>query len=301
MADQIKLGATLSLSDIGGDPETVLAFAHAAEALGYNHLCAPDHVLGVNVASRPDWGKRNTSADLFHDPFVLFGFLAAATQNIEFSTQVLILPQRQTALVAKQAASVDVLSGGRFRLGIGVGWNAEEFIGLGENFSDRGARSSEQVDVMRKLWADDHVTFNGKWHTIPDAGINPRPGSGGIPVWFGGHHDQTLRRIAEKGDGWIMLEHAAGPDATAALDKLRDYIRAAGRDPADIGVEVWMSSVGSPDSWREEVRFWKDAGVTHITCNNSFGRYHHRRLPERSLASHIDGIERFRDAVQPLL
>lgn len=298
MADRIKLGAALPLSDTGGAPETVLAFAQAAEALGYDHLCATDHVLGVNVASRPNWGQRNTSADWFHDPFVLFGFLAGVTRRIGFSTQVMILPQRQTVLVAKQAACVDVLSGGRLRLGVGIGWNAEEYVGLGENFGDRGARSAEQVEVMRRLWAEEHVTFEGRWHKIPDVGINPRPAGGAIPVWFGGHHDKAMRRIARHGDGWIMLEHAAGPDATAAIDKLRGYASEARRDPAALGVEVWMSPVGTPDEWREEVRFWKGAGVTHITCNNGYGRYHHRRIPETTLAAHIAGLERFKEAVQ---
>ena len=173
----MKLGVALPLIDVavGGDPAAIREFAQAAEAIGYQDLSAPDHVLGVNVASRPDWGDRNTSADLFHDPFVLFGFLAGCTRNIEFSTQVLILAQRQAVLVAKQAASLDVLCGGRFRLGVGVGWNPVEFIGLNENFHNRGRRSEEQVEVMQALWAEPHVTFAGKYHTIEDAGINPRP------------------------------------------------------------------------------------------------------------------------------
>ncbi len=295
---RIQLGAALPLSDIGGDPETVNAFAASAEALGYDHLCATDHVLGVNVASRPDWGARNTSADLFHDPFVLFGFLAHATRRIGFSVQVLILAQRQTALVAKQAACVDVLSGGRLRLGIGIGWNEAEFIGLNEDWSSRGVRSAEQVEVMRELWAKDHVTFEGRWHNIPDAGINPRPASGRIPIWFGGHHPNSVKRAARLADGWMMLEHPPGPDAVAAFDDLRRQAREAGRNPDDIGLEVWMSPVGEPAEWREEVRFWRQAGVTHITCNNSFGRYYHKRIPGRSLNEHIDGIGRFIEAVR---
>ena len=167
-------------------------------------------MLGVNVASRPDWGARNTSKDCFHDPFVLFGFLSACTSRIEFSTQVMILPQRQTALVAKQAASLDVLSGGRFRFGIGIGWNPVEYVGLNEDFKNRGKRSEEQVQVMRALWAEPHVTFKGQWHTIDDAGINPLPTRRRIPLWFGGHEDTVLRRIAKWGDGWIMLAHPAG-------------------------------------------------------------------------------------------
>ena len=253
---RIQLGAGLPLSDIGGDPDTVTAYATAAEALGYDHLCATDHVLGVNAGSRPDWGNRNTSADLFHDPFVLFGYLAHATRHIGFSVQVLILSQRQTALVAKQAACVDVLSRGRLRLGIGIGWNQAEFVGLNEDWSTRGVRSAEQVEVMRDLWANDHVSFDGRWHTIPDAGINPRPQAGTIPVWFGGHHENSIKRAARLADGWMMLEHPPGPDAVRSFDRLRDMAKAAGRDPHDIGLEVWMSAAGEPEAWREEVRFW---------------------------------------------
>jgi alkanesulfonate monooxygenase SsuD/methylene tetrahydromethanopterin reductase-like flavin-dependent oxidoreductase (luciferase family) len=145
----MKLGVALPFIDVavGGDPAAIREFAQTAEEIGYQDLAAPDHVLGVNVASRPDWGDRNTSADLFHDPFALFGFLAACTRNIEFSTQVLILAQRQAVLVAKQAASLDVLCGGRFRLGVGVGWNPVEFVGLNENFRNRGRRSEEQVEA----------------------------------------------------------------------------------------------------------------------------------------------------------
>src|SRR5579862_634188 len=188
----MQLGVTLPLIDIGGAPETVREFALAAEVHGYDHLAAPDHVLGVNVASRPDWGNRNTSADYFHDPFVLFGFLSGITTRVGFATEVLILAQRQTVLVAKQAASLDVLSGGRFRLGVGIGWNEVEFVGLNENFHNRGRRSEEQVQVMQALWAEPHVSFKGRWHTIEDAGINPRPAAGKVPVWFGGHHERTL-------------------------------------------------------------------------------------------------------------
>lgn len=298
----MQLGANLSLSDTGGDPGTVKAFAQAAEALGYDHLGAADHVLGANVASRPDWGARNTSDDLFHDPFVLFGFLASCTTRIGFSTQVLILAQRQAVLVAKQAASLDVLSGGRFRLGVGIGWNQVEFVGLNENFHDRGRRSEEQVQVMQKLWADPHVSFQGRWHTIEDAGINPQPANRRIPLWFGGHEDVTLRRTAQWGDGWIMLAHAPGDTALAEFAKLRRYTEEAGRDPAAMGLEVWVSvGAGTPDDWRREFEFWREAGVTHVCVNNSFGRYNHTRMEGRSLAQHIEALERYRDAVADLI
>ncbi len=298
----MKLGITLPLRDLGGDPDTVRTFAQAAEAAGYDDLAAPDHVLGVNAASRPDWGERNTSADLFHDPFVLFGFLSACTTKIGFSTQVLILPQRQTVLVAKQAACLDVLSGGRFRLGIGIGWNEVEFVGLNEDFHNRGKRSEEQVQVMQALWAAPHVTFKGRWHTIDDAGINPLPTRRRVPVWFGGHHDATLRRIAKWGDGWMMLAYPADATALAEFAKLRRYAEAEGRDPAAIGIEVWTSNAaGDEAAWRDEVRFWKSAGVTHITLNAAYQRGHHQRIAGRSMADHLSALTRYRNAVADLL
>ena len=298
----MKLGVTLPLSDIGGDPATVRVFAQAAEAAGYDYLGAPDHVLGVNVASRPHWGARNTSADLFHDPFVLFGFLSGCTTRIGFSTEVLILPQRQTVLVAKQAACLDVLSGGRFRLGIGIGWNEVEFVGLNEDFHNRGRRSAEQVRVMQALWAERHVKFEGKWHHVDDAGVNPLPTARRIPLWFGGHHDLTLRRIAKSGDGWMMLAHPAGPAAEAEFSKLRAYAEQEGRDPASIGIEVWVTdAAGDEASWREELKFWKNAGVTDITLNSAYQRNHHRRIASRSLQAHLSALERYRDAIAELL
>ena len=279
-------------------------FAQAAEGLGYDFLGAADHVIGVNVDSRGGadaWGDRNTSADLFHDPFVLFGFLSACTKTIGFSTQVLILAQRQATLVAKQAACLDVLCGHRFRLGIGVGWNEEEFNALGEDFSNRGRRSVEQVEFMQALWAEPHVSFDGKWHQINDAGINPLPKGGRIPLWFGGHVDDTLRRAAKYGDGWIMLNHP-GNRAVEEFDKLRAYTEAEGRDPNQMGLEVWVSTgAGTPDDWRREFEFWQQAGVTHITVNNCYDRFHHQRIPGHTLADHIEGIERYRAAVGDLL
>jgi probable F420-dependent oxidoreductase len=298
----MKLGISLPLVDIHGAPETVREFAQTAEAMGYHHLAAPDHVLGVNVASRPDWGARNTSQDFFHDPFVLFGFLSACTQKIEFSTQVLILPQRQTVLVAKQAACLDVLSGGRFRFGIGVGWNPVEFVGLNENFGNRGKRSEEQVQVMQALWAEPHVTFKGQWHTIEDAGINPLPTRRSIPIWFGGHADQTLRRIAKWGDGWMMLSHPMGSEAESAFATLRRYTEEAGRDPSRIGLEVWVSTgAGGPADWRRELQYWKSVGVTHVTVNSTFGRGPHQRIAGRTMADHLAAMKQYHAAVADLL
>jgi probable F420-dependent oxidoreductase len=300
-AQRMKLGYGLPLIDVGGDPVVVRDLAQAAEELGYDHLASFDHVLGVNVASRPDWGRRNTSADLFHEPFVLFGFLSGCTSRVGFSTQVLILAQRQTVLVAKQAASLDVLSGGRFRLGVGIGWNPVEFVGLNENFKNRGKRSEEQVQVMQALWAKPHVTFKGEWHTIDDAGINPLPTGRRVPLWFGGHQEQTLTRTARYGDGWIALAYQPA-EAGQHFEKLRAAAKAVGRDPASIGIEVWTSAADPNEgTWREEIRAWKALGVTHVTLNNVFGGYHHKRIATRSLAGHLAAMQRYRDAVADVL
>jgi probable F420-dependent oxidoreductase len=303
---QMKLGVALPIVDIGGEPDAIRDFAQAAEGIGYQGIAAPDHVLGVNVASRPEWTQgRARSTDLYHDPFVLFGFLAGCTGIPDFSTQVLILPQRQTVLVAKQAASLDVLCGGRFRLGIGVGWNEVEFTGLNEDFRNRGRRSEEQVDVMQALWAEPHIDFTGKWHRIEDAGINPRPtpkSTGGrVPLWYGGHADVTLRRVVKSGDGWMPLAYPPGEEARAAIAKLRAYAEAAGRDPATIGIDTRVSAGGEESQWRADVLFWKSCGVTHLTLANYYQSGHLRRIAGRSLADHIAAMTRYWNAVADLL
>jgi probable F420-dependent oxidoreductase len=293
----MQLGALLPFGDIGGDPATVREFAQTAEGIGYDFIEAADHVLGVNTASRPGW-DRNSSMDLFHDPFALFGYLAGCTEKIGFSTGVLILPQRQTALVAKQAACLDVLSGGRFRLGVGVGWNEVEFVGLNENFHNRGRRSEEQVQVMQKLWAEPHVSFKGRWHTIEDAGINPRPASGKVPVWFGGHHERTLERIAKWGDGWMPNAYDPNQEALDILAKLRSLTEQAGRDPKAIGIEVWVSmGSGSEADWADEAKFWKRAGATHLCLTTTFNRRRHHRIPGTTMGDHLGAMKRYHTAV----
>jgi probable F420-dependent oxidoreductase len=229
---------------------------------------------------------------------VLFGYLAGVAPKLGFSTGVLILPQRQTVLVAKQAACLDVLCGGRFRLGIGVGWNEVEFTGLNENFHNRGRRSEEQVQVMQKLWAEPYVTFKGRWHTIEDAGINPRPASGKVPVWFGGHHDRTIERIAKYGDGWMPNAYPPGEEADKMLGRLRRLTEAAGRDPAAVGVEAWVSmGSGSEADWAKEAWFWKRAGATHLCLTTTFHRRHHHRIAGHTLSDHLAALRRYHAAV----
>ena len=187
----MQLGASIPVGDIGAGPKVMRDYAQAAEGMGFDYLVAPDHVLGIDPAKIAA-GQRGSNATAYHDPFVLFAFLAGVTQKIEFAAGVLILAQRQAALVAKQAASLDALCEGRFRLGVGVGWNEVEFQGLGMDFHTRGVRSAEQVRFMQALWAKPGITFKGKYHELTDGGINPRPKSGKVPVWFGGHAEQTL-------------------------------------------------------------------------------------------------------------
>jgi probable F420-dependent oxidoreductase len=233
---------------------------------------------------------------------VLFGFLAGCTQRLGFAPGVLILAQRQAALVAKQAACLDVLSNGRLRLGVGVGWNKVEFTALNEVFSNRGRRSEEQVQVMQALWSQPHVTFKGRYHTIDDAGINPRPASGRIPVWFGGHAEQTLQRTAKFGDGWMPLAYPADESALLVFEKLRAMIKAEGRDPASVGLEVWLS-LGSGDeaAWRRDFEFWKQAGVTHVTAHTTYAMGHHKRIAGHTAADHLAAITRFKQVVADLL
>ena len=265
-------------------------------------MLGPDHVLGGNP--NVDYGSRRvgTTATAYHDPFVVFAFLAGVTKKMGFASGVIILAQRQAALVAKQAACLDELCEGRFRLGIGVGWNEIEFQGLGMDFHTRGKRSAEQVRFMQALWANPSTTFKGEFHQLDDGGINPRPKSGRVPVWFGGHAEATFKRTAKYGDGFMPLQYPAGDDALKAFDKLRGLIKAEGRDPASVGLEVWVSpGKGTEEDWRKEFTFWKKAGVTHVTCHTTYVSNHHKRIAGKSYADHLDAITRYRAAVADLL
>ena len=263
----MRIGAVFPQTEIGSDPGAVRAWAEAVEQLGYRHILAFDHVIGAGTASRPDWSRAYTSATPFHEVFVLFGFMAAMTSTVELVTDVLILPQRQTALVAKQAAEVDVLSAGRLRLGIGIGWNQVEYQVLGEEFGDRGRRSEEQIDVLRALWSSTEISYHGRWHTVEDAGINPLPPRRAIPIWIGGGVEATLKRVARIGDGWFPQ---IPPDdrAAALLEQLRAWTIEAGRDPASVGIEPRLNIGREPaDQWVDYVDRWRALGATHIGVN----------------------------------
>ena len=290
----MRLGVVFPQTEIGTDPAAIRDYAQAAESMGYEHLIAYDHVIGANAASRPGWSGAYKHTDMFHEPFALFGYLAGVTQKLGLVTGVLILAQRQTVLVAKQAAVVDVLSGGRLRLGIGIGWNDVEFEALDENFHDRGRRSEEQIEVLRALWTQELVTYEGRWHRITDAGLNPLPVQRPIPIWIGGRADPVLRRTARLADGYFPL---GGPteERRASLDKMRAYAREAGRDPSEIGIESWVSVGGrSPEDWAQDAALWKELGATHLSVNTMGAGF-------TSTDGHIDGIRRFKEAVSGVL
>ncbi|HZO63234.1 MAG TPA: LLM class F420-dependent oxidoreductase, partial [Gaiellaceae bacterium] len=227
----MRLGVVFPQTEIGADPGGVRAYAQGVEEIGYTHLLAYDHVLGADASSRKDWAGPYTAEHQFHEIFVLFGYLAAVVPKLELVAGVLVLPQRQTALVAKQAAAIDVLSGGRLRLGVGLGWNHVEFEALGEEFSDRGRRSEEQIEVLRRLWTEPVVDFEGRWHRIPAAGINPLPVQRPIPIWIGGSAEAAIRRTARLADGFFPQRPLEGGWA-ATIDRLRSWAEEAGRDPA---------------------------------------------------------------------
>jgi probable F420-dependent oxidoreductase len=267
MATQI--GAFFPTRDMPADPSQIRDWAQAAEGMGYDYLEVSDHVLGADRAALPDFEGPYDVDDSFHETFCTLSFIAAVTERVGLASGVLILPQRQTALVAKQAAQVDVLSNGRLRLGVGVGWNPVEYEALGEDWSKRGRRQAEQVTLMNQLWTQRTVTFEGTFDTVMHAGVNPLPVQRPIPVWFGGGADAVLRRAAKLGQGWIPLGNP-GSKTSAMLGALRGYLRDEGRDPASFGIEAWIRyGDGDPDGWRKTADTWLALGATHLTFYTS--------------------------------
>jgi probable F420-dependent oxidoreductase len=281
----MQLGVTFPQNEIGTDPAAIRDYVQATDNLGYKHIVIYDHVLGAGPSHGPSYSRQ-----MFHEPFVLFGYLAALT-NLELVTDVIILPQRQTALVAKQAAEIDILTGGKFRLGIGVGWNPVEYEGLGMNFNTRGRVIEEQIEVLRRLWSEEFVTFKGNYHTLTEAGLNPLPTRRNIPIWMGGHSDKTLRRVALMADGWLPLGQ---PDAEKRelLERLRLYADEAGRNFASIGVEAVINAAdGDFDEWLRHTEGWRALGATHVSLNTMGIGY-------KVVDQHIDAIRRYKEALK---
>jgi probable F420-dependent oxidoreductase len=262
----MRIGVVFPQTEIGADAGAVRAYAEHVEGLGFTHLLAYDHVVGADPNVHAGWDGPYDLHNTFHEPLVTFGYLAAVTTSLELVTGILILPQRQTVLVAKQAAEVDLLSGGRLRLGIGLGWNAVEYEALGEDFSNRGKRSEEQVDLMRTLWTEQTVTYHGTYHRVTGAGLAPLPIQRPIPVWFGASSPRARRRAGRLGDGWFPMV-GPGPKLELALQEVAQAAREAGRDPAQIAMEGRVSWNGNADDLAAGLRVWADAGASHVSIN----------------------------------
>lgn len=281
----MRIGVTFPQTEFGDDPGAIRDYATTVEGLGYRHFLVYDHVLSADTSNRPDWKGPYTTDHPFHEVFVLLGYVAAVTTNLELVTGVLILPQRQTALVAKQAAEVDVLSGGRLRLGVGVGWNEVEYDGLGKEFGNRGARSEEQIAMLRALWTKPSINVESHGERIIDAGIRPMPVQRPIPIWIGGYAEATLKRVGQMGDGWFPWRE---PDDAMreAIQRVRRYASEAGRDPDAIGYEPQLNvGRGTPDEWRAFIDGWQELGATHLclsTMGNGF----------KTPSEHLDALSR---------
>ena len=289
----MQVGVVFPQTEIGSDPVAVRDYVQAVEGLGYSHLIAYDHVLGADTGHYPGWSGGYTSNDLFHEPFVVFGYMAAITTSLELVTAILILGQRQTALVAKQAAEVDILSGGRLRLGVGVGWNPVEYEALGEDFHTRGRRSTEQIELLRALWTRDVINFEGRWHKVTHAGINPLPVQRPIPIWMGAGgrgnpipQDRVLRRVGRLADGWFP-QFAPSDEGREAIARVRQYARDAGRNPDSLGMEPRVNlGDGNAEFWADRAKEWEEMGATHISVNTM-------RAGLSGPQQHIDAIQQF--------
>ena len=265
----LQLGAFFPTRDMPADHQAIRDWAQAAEEIGFDFVEVPDHVLAADREALPHFQGPYDIDDSFHETFVTLAFIAAVTRKVGLASGVLILPQRQTALVAKQAAQLDVVSGGRLRLGVGVGWNPEEYKALGENWHTRGKRQAEQIELMNAPWTQRTVQFEGGFDEVEHLGIKPLPIQRPVPVWFGGSAEAVLRRAARYGQGWIPLGDP-NEDTCQRLDRLRGYVRQAGRDPSAFGVEAWIrSGSGNAQAWRDTGEAWLALGATHLTFYTS--------------------------------
>ena len=293
----MKTGAVFPQTEIGSDPAAVRDYVQAVEELGYAHMMGYDHVLGADTSHHANWEGSYTSESMFHEPFVLFGYLAGITTKIELVTAVLILGQRQTALVAKQAAEVDLLTGGRLRLGVGVGWNHVEYEALNQEFGNRGQRYAEQIKLLREFWTQEVVEFEGQYHKVDHAGVNPQPVQRPIPIWMGAGAranpvptDRVLRRVARLADGWFPQMQPTN-DARSTVERLKKFADEAGRDAAEIGMEPRINlGDGDPEFWQEQARVWEDMGATHISVNTM-------RSGLDSPQDHINAIQQFKEVI----
>lgn len=261
----MQIGAVLSQGEVAGDVAMLRDYAQAVEGLGYDFLVTADHVVGSEAAAHPELERVYPIESMLHEPLAMFAYLAGVAPKLGFLTSVVILPQRQAVLAAKQAAEIDLLCGGRFRFGVGIGWNPVEFEALGMEFRNRARRFEEQIEVMRRLWTERTVTFEGRYHRLSAAGINPRPVQQPIPIWIGASAEAAVRRACYVADGYLPLRPLEGGwDAT--MEKVHGWLREAGRDPAGFGIEGRLdASKDGPDEWRETVELWRRHGASHLS------------------------------------
>ena len=284
----MQVGVVFPAPEIAADPAVIRDFAQTVEGLGYHHLLLFDHVLGAGLGSRPGWTGPYDHGHKFHEPMVLMGFLAAVTRRLQLATGIVILPQRQTALVAKQAAEVDVLSEGRLRLGVGIGWNAVEYQALGQAFSTRGRRLAEQVEVLRRLWTNELVTYAGQDHRIDDAGLNPLPVQRPIPIWGGAFRPVAIERVCRLMDGFFP-RMPLDDKTEVRMERVFGYLEQFRRDRTRFGVDATVYLKGNdPDQWLRDAERWGQLGATHISVQTIGQGY-------AGWQQHLDAIRRFRE------
>ena len=289
----IQIGAFFPTNDLPADHVAIRDWAQAAEAISFDFVVVSDRVLGADWSAIPDLDGPYDVDDSFHEIFVTMAYIAAVTERVGLASGVLVLPQRQTALVAKQAAQLDIVSGGRLRLGIGVGFSPIEYEGLGQDMRVRGRRQAEQIELMNLLWTNRKVTFDGEFDRVHHAGIKPLPIQQPIPIWFGGGAEPVLRRAAKYGQGWIPLQPQFRPDKLEGpLERLHSYLQAEGREPSTFGLDGWViSNIGGPDQWQTEAERWVSVGATHVTFYTS-------NLGIGAVEQQIEAMNQFYDAVR---
>ncbi|MGI9326313.1 MAG: LLM class F420-dependent oxidoreductase [Pseudomonadales bacterium] len=262
----MNFGLHFPQAEIPHDFVVIRDYLQKCEALGYSHINVPDHVIQTRtpVADFP-MAANYTTEFPHHEPMTLLAFAAGITESITLKSAILILPQRQAVLVAKQAAEIDVLSGGRLQLGVGIGWNNPEFDALNVSFNNRAQRMEEQIEVLRRLWVEDHVTFDGAWHHIHDAGLAPMPVQRPIPIWIGAFQPVAIARAARIADGWQAMLPAPSEHATSVFDDFKAQVKRAGRDPASVGIEATIfASEIDEEAWASQIRGWIESGATQI-------------------------------------
>jgi probable F420-dependent oxidoreductase len=281
----MQIGVTYPQSELASDPATARAYIRGVEELGFRHVLAYDHVVGADPVAHPGWDGPYDVDTTFHEPFVFFGFLAAITR-LELVTGIIIVPQRQTALVAKQAAEVDILTEGRFRLGIGVGWNQVEYEALGQDFAARGRRQEEQIGLLRRLWTERSVDHDGAFDHVPGAGIAPLPVQRPIPIWMGGSSAAAFRRIGRRADGWFPMT-VPGERLDQALAQIAAAAAEAGRDPSEISMEGRIQAGRGAERHADR---WRQAGAAYMTVDTMGAGF-------EGVAGHLRALEETAEAL----